>query len=60
VDELSFAEGDIIVITKEAVDDEGDNWMEGYLETSPAQRGIFPALYVEVLAGTFRGQSDCS
>jgi Arf-GAP/SH3 domain/ANK repeat/PH domain-containing protein len=47
-DELSFEEGDIIVIIAEETED--DNWMEGVLETEPDRRGLFPASFVHMLS----------
>uniref|UniRef100_A0ABD2WMX4 ArfGAP with SH3 domain, ANK repeat and PH domain-containing protein n=1 Tax=Trichogramma kaykai TaxID=54128 RepID=A0ABD2WMX4_9HYME len=46
-DELSFHEGDVIVVTNEHTDD--DNWMEGYLERSPERRGMIPISFVHML-----------
>eukprot|EP00092_Neocalanus_flemingeri_P011518 GFUD01012412.1.p1 GENE.GFUD01012412.1~~GFUD01012412.1.p1 ORF type:complete len:919 (+),score=159.22 GFUD01012412.1:108-2864(+) len=47
-DELSFEEGDIIIIISEETED--DNWMEGILETEPDRRGLFPASFVHMLS----------
>ena len=47
-DELTFEEGDVIVILNEETEDE--NWMEGYLESNATKRGLFPVSFVEVLA----------
>ena len=47
-DELTFEEGDVIVILNEETEDE--NWMEGYLESKANKRGLFPVSFVEVLA----------
>jgi len=47
-DELSFEEGDIIIIIAEETED--DNWMEGILETNPDNRGLFPASFVHMLS----------
>ena len=47
-DELSFEEGDIIVIIAEETED--DNWMEGILESEPDRRGLFPASFVHMLS----------
>ena len=47
-DELSFEEGDIIVIIAEETED--DNWMEGVLESEPDRRGLFPASFVHMLS----------
>lgn len=47
-DELSFEEGDIIIIIAEETED--DNWMEGILEADPDRRGLFPASFVHMLS----------
>jgi Arf-GAP/SH3 domain/ANK repeat/PH domain-containing protein len=47
-DELTFEEGDIIIILKEETED--DNWMEGVLEAEPDRRGLFPASFVHMLS----------
>ncbi|EJD74934.1 GTP-ase activating protein for Arf containing protein [Loa loa] len=49
-DELSFRQGDIIVITKEKIIGENDTWMEGYLENNPLCRGVFPITFVTFLS----------
>ncbi|VDK66770.1 unnamed protein product [Onchocerca ochengi] len=49
-DELSFRQGDIIVITKEKITGENDTWMEGYLENNPLCRGVFPTTFVTFLS----------
>ncbi|XP_022242958.1 arfGAP with SH3 domain, ANK repeat and PH domain-containing protein-like [Limulus polyphemus] len=46
-DELSFSEGEIIVIISETTDDE--EWMEGMIEGEPQRRGVFPASFVHML-----------
>lgn len=46
-DELTFEEGDIIVVINENTEDE--NWMEGCLMTDPAKRGLFPVSFVHML-----------
>ncbi|XP_076247741.1 arfGAP domain of ASAP isoform X4 [Calliopsis andreniformis] len=46
-DELSFREGEIIIVTNEHTDD--DNWMEGALERAPERRGMFPISFVHML-----------
>jgi len=46
-DELSFEEGDVIVILAEETEDE--NWMEGLLESDPDRRGLFPSSFVHIL-----------
>ncbi|XP_035217646.1 arfGAP with SH3 domain, ANK repeat and PH domain-containing protein-like [Stegodyphus dumicola] len=46
-DELSFREGEIIVIISEVTDD--DDWMEGMIEGQPERRGVFPSSFVHVL-----------
>uniref|UniRef100_A0A914X017 SH3 domain-containing protein n=1 Tax=Plectus sambesii TaxID=2011161 RepID=A0A914X017_9BILA len=45
-DELSFKQGDIIVISRQRVSGEDDTWMEGYLIGSPSRKGMFPATFV--------------
>lgn len=47
-DELSFREGEIIIVTNEHTDDE--NWMEGALERAPDIRGMFPISFVHMLS----------
>ncbi|MCP9265137.1 GTP-ase activating protein for Arf containing protein [Dirofilaria immitis] len=49
-DELSFRQGDIIIITKEKITGENDTWMEGYLENNPLCRGVFPTTFVTFLS----------
>ncbi|VBB26658.1 unnamed protein product [Acanthocheilonema viteae] len=49
-DELSFRQGDIIVITKEKITGENDTWMEGYLENNPLCKGVFPTTFVTFLS----------
>ena len=46
-DELTFEEGDIIIIMAEETED--DNWMEGILESDPDRRGLFPSSFVHML-----------
>ncbi|XP_065224976.1 arfGAP with SH3 domain, ANK repeat and PH domain-containing protein [Planococcus citri] len=46
-DELSFQEGDIIIITNMSTEDE--NWMEGCLEKDPSSKGMFPISFVHML-----------
>ncbi|KAF6213619.1 hypothetical protein GE061_011340 [Apolygus lucorum] len=46
-DELSFREGDIIIVTKTSTDDE--NWVEGALERDPSVKGVFPISFVHML-----------
>ena len=46
-DELTFEEGDIIIIMAEETED--DNWMEGVLESDPDRRGLFPSSFVHML-----------
>eukprot|EP00094_Tigriopus_californicus_P003255 TCALIF_03130-PB protein Name:"Similar to Asap2 Arf-GAP with SH3 domain, ANK repeat and PH domain-containing protein 2 (Mus musculus)" AED:0.23 eAED:0.23 QI:0/0.83/0.71/1/0.66/0.71/7/921/476 len=46
-DELSFEEGNIILILNEETEDE--NWMEGMLESQPTKRGLFPVSFVHIL-----------
>ncbi|XP_021931244.1 arfGAP with SH3 domain, ANK repeat and PH domain-containing protein isoform X2 [Zootermopsis nevadensis] len=47
-DELSFREGEVIIVTNEQTDDE--NWMEGAVESDPSRRGMFPISFVHMLA----------
>ncbi|KAM7308553.1 ecdysone 20-monooxygenase isoform X2 [Ixodes scapularis] len=47
-DELSFAEGEIIVIISEITED--DQWMEGMIEGEPHRRGVFPTSFVHMLS----------
>ena len=47
-DELSFEEGDVIMILAEETEDE--NWMEGILESDPERRGLFPSSFVHILS----------
>ena len=46
-DEVSFREGEILVVMIEKTEDE--NWMEGYVENDPKRRGVFPAPFVHIL-----------
>lgn len=46
-DELSFHEGEVILVLNEHTDDE--NWMEGVVETDPSRRGMFPISFVHML-----------
>ena len=46
-DEISFREGEVLVVTVEQTEDE--NWMEGYVQTDPGRRGVFPASFVQLL-----------
>ncbi|KAF5281108.1 hypothetical protein FQR65_LT02974 [Abscondita terminalis] len=46
-DELSFEEGEIIIVINEHTDDE--NWMEGIVENQPDRRGMFPISFVHML-----------
>merc|ERR1711963_363830 len=47
-DELTFEEGDVIIILAEETED--DNWMEGILESDPDRRGLFPSSFVHMLS----------
>lgn len=47
-DELSFREGEIIIVTNEQTDDE--NWMEGIVEGDPSRCGMFPISFVHMLS----------
>lgn len=46
-DELSFQEGDVIIITNMSTEDE--NWIEGCLEKNPSHKGMFPISFVHML-----------
>ncbi|XP_059483922.1 arfGAP with SH3 domain, ANK repeat and PH domain-containing protein isoform X2 [Neocloeon triangulifer] len=46
-DELSFDEGEVIIITKEETEEE--SWMEGFIEGDPTRRGLFPVIFVKFL-----------
>ena len=46
-DELTFEEGQILVVINEETEDE--NWMEGMLEANPGKRGLFPVSFVHFL-----------
>ncbi|XP_071042837.1 arfGAP with SH3 domain, ANK repeat and PH domain-containing protein isoform X2 [Parasteatoda tepidariorum] len=46
-DELSFKEGEVIIIISEITDD--DDWMEGMIEGQTERRGVFPSSFVHVL-----------
>jgi len=46
-DELTFDEGDVILVVNEDTEDE--NWMEGVLEADPTRRGLFPVSFVHML-----------
>ena len=46
-DELSFEEGEVIVVLKDKTDDE--DWMEGFIESDAGRRGLFPASFVRFL-----------
>uniref|UniRef100_F1KRU5 Arf-GAP with SH3 domain, ANK repeat and PH domain-containing protein 1 n=1 Tax=Ascaris suum TaxID=6253 RepID=F1KRU5_ASCSU len=45
-DELSFRQGDIIIVSKERIAGENDTWMEGYLASDPQRKGVFPITFV--------------
>ncbi|KAG1696149.1 ArfGAP with SH3 domain, ANK repeat and PH domain-containing protein [Nymphon striatum] len=47
-DELSFHEGEVIVVTNEQTEDE--HWMEGMIEGEPSRRGMFPVSFVHMLS----------
>ncbi|PSN53333.1 hypothetical protein C0J52_04104 [Blattella germanica] len=47
-DELSFREGEVIIVINDQTDD--DNWMEGAVESDPSRRGMFPISFVHMLA----------
>lgn len=46
-DELTFEEGDIIVIMKQITEDV--LWMEGFLFNNPTKRGLFPESFVNII-----------
>ncbi|OQR71034.1 130 kDa phosphatidylinositol 4, partial [Tropilaelaps mercedesae] len=46
-DELSFNEGDIILITKEKTEDE--DWMEGMLQGGNGKKALFPVSFVNMI-----------
>ncbi|XP_065337278.1 arfGAP with SH3 domain, ANK repeat and PH domain-containing protein isoform X6 [Cloeon dipterum] len=46
-DELSFEEGEVIVITKEETEEE--SWMEGFIEGEPTRKGLFPVVFVKFI-----------
>uniref|UniRef100_A0A1B6DAJ4 ArfGAP with SH3 domain, ANK repeat and PH domain-containing protein n=1 Tax=Clastoptera arizonana TaxID=38151 RepID=A0A1B6DAJ4_9HEMI len=54
-DELSFQEGDIILVTSTSTEDE--NWMEGVLERDPSTRGMFPISFVHMLSDSSKNKS---
>lgn len=47
-DELSFREGEVIIVTDDQTED--DNWMEGRVEGDPSRRGMFPVSFVHMLS----------
>ncbi|XP_063220223.1 arfGAP with SH3 domain, ANK repeat and PH domain-containing protein isoform X2 [Bacillus rossius redtenbacheri] len=47
-DELSFREGEVIIVTNEQTEDE--NWKDGYVESDPSRHGMFPISFVHMLA----------
>lgn len=47
-DELSFREGEVIVVVNDRTDDE--HWMLGSIEGDPSRRGLFPISFVHMLA----------
>ena len=47
-DELTFEEGDVIIILNEETEDE--NWMEGHLLNDSNKRGLFPVSFVHMLS----------
>ena len=62
-DELTFEEGDVIIILNEETED--DNWMEGHLLNDPNKRGLFPVSFVHMLSDweerkTERRKNNCS
>lgn len=53
-DELSFTEGEFILITSEKTEDE--DWMEGFIEGNTNRKGLFPASFVQILPEQDYGQ----
>lgn len=47
-EELSFKEGDVIMVTSREVDDD-DGWWEGVLKD---KQGVFPSIVVEEMSGS--------
>ncbi|XP_024916272.1 arf-GAP with SH3 domain, ANK repeat and PH domain-containing protein 2 [Cynoglossus semilaevis] len=45
-DELSFAEGQVLVVLGQ----EDNDWWHGYIEDEPDQRGLFPSSFVQLLS----------
>ncbi|XP_075881231.1 arf-GAP with SH3 domain, ANK repeat and PH domain-containing protein 1 [Nelusetta ayraudi] len=45
-DELSFAEGQVLVVLGQ----EDSDWWHGYIEDEPEQRGLFPSSFVQLLS----------
>ncbi|KAK6167781.1 hypothetical protein SNE40_021731 [Patella caerulea] len=46
-DELSFKEGEVIVILRE----EEEEWWEGEIEKDPSRRGLFPVSFIKMCPG---------
>jgi len=46
-DELSFKEGEIIIVVNEKTED--DDWVEGYVEGHPGRHGVFPSSFVQII-----------
>lgn len=46
-DELSFKEGETILVLSEKTEDE--DWMEGFVEGDLTRRGLFPTSFVQII-----------
>ena len=46
-DELSFKEGEVILVLSEKTEDE--DWMEGFIEGDLSRRGLFPTSFVQMI-----------
>ena len=57
-DELTFEEGDIIVVINEDTEDE--NWMEGCLLSDPSKRGLFPVSFVNMVEDSWNHHPSSS
>ncbi|XP_042197763.1 arf-GAP with SH3 domain, ANK repeat and PH domain-containing protein 1 isoform X2 [Callorhinchus milii] len=44
-DELTFSEGEVIVVTEE----DDHDWWNGYIEGQPCRKGLFPASFIHLL-----------
>lgn len=45
-DELTFSEGEVLVVLAE----EDTDWWHGYIEGQPNKTGLFPASFVSILS----------